>query len=126
PYHAAVAMLDADDPDALLRALSELRGLEAGPAAALATQRLRERGVRGVARGPRPSTRKNPAQLTSRELEVLDLVAQGLRNADIAARLFVSKRTVDHHVSAILRKLGARTRGEAADAARRLALLETR
>ena len=65
-------------------------------------------------RGPRPATRENPAQLTARELEVLTLVADGLRNRDIAERLFLSTKTVDHHVSAILRKLGARTRGEAA------------
>jgi DNA-binding NarL/FixJ family response regulator len=80
---------------------------------------LRERGVR-VTRGPRPATRNNPAQLTARELEVLALVAEGLRNADIARRLFVSEKTVGHHISAILRKLDVRTRGEAGAAAVRL------
>ncbi len=64
-----------------------------------------------------PPTRANPAQLTARELEVLALVAEGLRNAEIADRLVVSRRTVDHHVSAILRKLGACTRVEAVAAA---------
>lgn len=124
PYHAAVALLDADDDRALHRALDELHALGAVPAARLAARRLRERGARGLARGPRPTTRRNPAQLTTRELDVLRLVAEGLRNAEIAERLFVSKRTVDHHVSAILRKLGVRTRGQAAEAARRLALLD--
>jgi DNA-binding NarL/FixJ family response regulator len=57
---------------------------------------------------------------------VLALVADGLRNAEIAQRLFLSPRTVDHHVSAILRKLGAHTRGEAAAEAARLGLLQDR
>jgi DNA-binding NarL/FixJ family response regulator len=61
--------------------------------------------------------------LTARELEVLALLAEGLRNVDVAARLFLSEKTVDHHVSAVLRKLGVRSRGEAAAAARRLGLL---
>ena len=75
--------------------------------------RLRERGAANLPRGPRPATRENPAQLTARELEVLRSSRTGLRNREIAERLFLSTKTVDHHVSAILRKLGARTRGEA-------------
>ena len=62
----------------------------------------------------------SPFGLTARELEVLGLVAQGLRNADIAAQLFLSDRTVGHHVSAILRKLGVRSRAQAATEAARL------
>jgi DNA-binding CsgD family transcriptional regulator len=81
---------------------------------------LRERGARAVPEGPRAATRSNPAGLTARELEVLALVADGLRNAEIATRLVVSPRTVDHHVASIFRKLDVRTRAQAgAEAARR-------
>ena len=119
PYEAAFALLDADPPG-LQQALGDLSRLGANPAAKIAAARLRERGVRGVPRGPRRQTRENPAGLTPRELEVLALLAEGLRNAQIAQRLVVSERTVDHHVSAILGKLEVHSRGEAtAEAARR-------
>ena len=122
PYEAALALADADDEHALRRALHELRRLGAQPAAAIVARRLRERGVRGLPRGPRATTKENPGGLTAREVEVLKLVSEGLRNADIADRLFLSDRTVGHHVSAILRKLGVRTRGEASAEAHRLGI----
>ena len=123
PYEAALALADGDDEDLAARRRSiELQALGARPAAAILARRLRERGIRGVPRGPRPSTRENPAGLTARELEVLALLAEGLRNAQIAERLVVSEKTVDHHVSAILRKLDVRTRGEASAEAARLRL----
>ena len=104
----------------VVAARAEAAWLEGDPAAV--ARKLRELGVRGLARGPRPATRDNPANLTARETEVLALVTEGLRNADIAQRLFVSPKTVDHHVSAILAKLGVQTRGEAARAATRLGI----
>ncbi len=125
PYEAARAVADAGDDAGLLEALAEFDRLGARPAAEHARRELRAQGV-SVPRGPRPSTRSNPAELTKREREVLELVAEGLRNAEIADRLVLSRRTVDHHVSAILRKLDVRTRGEAVAAAARLGVLEDR
>jgi DNA-binding CsgD family transcriptional regulator len=121
-YEAALSLAGANDEPALRRSFDELQRLGAGPAAALVGRRLRERGARGLPRGPRPSTKKNPAGLTAREVEVLGLVAQGLRNSEIAERLFLSERTVAHHVSAILRKLEVPTRGQASAAAQRLGI----
>jgi DNA-binding NarL/FixJ family response regulator len=106
-----------------LGVLHELHALGAKPAAAIVSKRLRELGERQIPRGPRASTNNNPAGLTHRELEVLPLLAEGLRNAEIARRLVVSQKTVDHHVSAILRKLDVRTRGQASVAASRLGLI---
>lgn len=68
-------------------------------------------------RGPRSTGRPNAAGLTARELEVLGYLVEGLSDADIAARLTLSERTVGHHVSAILRKLGVPSRSRAAAAA---------
>jgi DNA-binding CsgD family transcriptional regulator len=121
-YEAALAVAESPDPEQIREALDALRALGASRAEAIVARRLRERGVRGVPRGPRRTTRENAAGLTARELDVLPLIAEGLRNAEIAQRLVVSEKTVDHHVSAILRKLDAKTRGEAAAAAARLGL----
>ncbi|MGH3043845.1 MAG: ATP-binding protein [Gaiellaceae bacterium] len=123
PYEAALALGQSEQDEDLRRALAELQRLGARPAAAQVSRRLRERGARGVRRGPRASTRKNPAGLTARELEVVALVSEGMTNSEIAGRLFLSEKTVGHHVSAILRKLGARTRGEASAEAARLGIV---
>ena len=126
PYEASLALSEADDEQPLRRALEAFQRLEARPLATTVAQRLRERGVRGLPRGPRVHTRRNGAGLTSREVEVVDLLADGLRNAAIAERLFLSPRTVDHHVSSILRKLSVSSRGEAVAAAAQLGLLKDR
>jgi DNA-binding CsgD family transcriptional regulator/tetratricopeptide (TPR) repeat protein len=101
-------------------ALSIFERLGAAPAAQMVRKKMREQGVRGVPRGSRASTRGNPLGLTRREAEILALLSEGLRNAAIARRLFVSTKTVDHHVSAILAKLGTPSRAEAVAMARNL------
>jgi DNA-binding CsgD family transcriptional regulator len=120
PYDEADALLDSDDVGDLRRALLLFDQLGAKPPMAIASQRLRARGVRRLPRRARPSTRGNPAGLTAREVEVAGLLAEHLTNEQIASRLYLSVKTVDHHVSAVLSKLGVRTRREAA---RRLAEL---
>ncbi len=125
PYEAAEALAGSDEEGALRRALAEFEGLGARPAATRVLRRLRQRGVRGLARGPRPSTRASPANLTRRELEVLQLLSAGLHNGEIAHRLFLSERTVDHHVAAILRKLNVDSRLAASREAERLGLGRT-
>jgi DNA-binding CsgD family transcriptional regulator len=126
PYESALARLTSYEEEPLRRSLEELQLLGARAAAAHFARTLRELGARDLRQGPRMSTRENPAGLTMRELEVLALVSEGMRNGEIAARLVVSRKTVDHHVSAILRKLGAGTRTEAVAEATRLGVLGDR
>ncbi len=123
PYEAALALAGADDEQALREAHEQLLALGASAAVAVLARRLRARGVRNVPRGPIARTRENAGGLTNRQLEVLALIADGLRNAEIAERLVVSEKTVDHHVSSILAKLGVRNRGQASAAAVRMGLL---
>lgn len=122
PYEAAMVRLQSEDAGALQEALAVFQRLQALPAARAAAQRLRSRGVRSIARGPNRSTINNPAQLTSRQLEILALLMEHLTNAEIAARLYITPKTVEHHVSAILGKLGVQSRRQASAEAIRLRL----
>ncbi len=116
PYERALALASGPE-DALLESLTILEQLGSGPLAAIVRLRLRELGVRGIPRGPRASTRENPGGLTSREVQVLALLVQGHTNTELARRLHISTKTVDHHVSSILQKLEVRSRTEAVAAA---------
>jgi len=122
-YDAAIALAGADDDARLRESLLKLQRLGARAAAAVVARKLRARGAQGISRGPRASTQRNAAHLTVRELEVLDLVRSGMKNAEIANRLFLTPKTIDHHVSAILRKLSVESRSQAAREATRLGLL---
>jgi DNA-binding CsgD family transcriptional regulator len=122
PYEAGLALLDMRDEGLLREALQIFTGLGASATARLARQKMRSLGFRSVPVGPRAATRADPLQLTRREREVLGLVCAGHTNAEIAGRLFISTKTVDHHVSAVLAKLGTPTRGAAAAEALRLGL----
>jgi DNA-binding CsgD family transcriptional regulator len=120
PYEEALALANSAQEDDLRAALAKLEALGARPAASMVARALREGGAKNLPRGPRPTTRANLFGLTSREVEVLRMLEKGLRNAEIAGRLFVSEKTVDHHVSSILGKLAVQSRGEAVQKAREL------
>jgi len=112
PYEQALALAEGSEEE-LREALVILERLGATPLAALVRRRLRDMGARGIPRGRQETTRANPAGLTTKEIEVLVLLAEGGSNSELARRLHRSTKTVDHHVSAILGKLGARSRTEA-------------
>jgi len=114
PFEEGMAHYDAGDPGDLRRALELFTQIGAEPAAARTRQALRAAGERVIPRGPRQATRADPHGLTQREAEVLPLLQEGLTNAEIADRLVISRRTVDHHVSAVLAKLGATSRTDLA------------
>ena len=109
PYEATITLLDGDEDD-VRAALATFTRLGAVPAALVARKRLAALGVRG----PRTTTASNEFGLTNRQREILELLRQQRTNAQIAAELVLSERTVHHHVSAILAKLGVSSRAEAA------------
>jgi DNA-binding CsgD family transcriptional regulator len=125
PYEAAEVLSDAADSDAQVRALEVFDRLGATRSAAALRLRLRALGVRRIPRGPRPVTASAPGGLTPRQSEVLALLAGGATNAEIARTLVISPKTADHHVSAVLAKLGVASRREAADVATRLGVAPT-
>jgi DNA-binding CsgD family transcriptional regulator len=122
PYEAALALHDAPAEAALREALKIFTDLGALAAAQITRQKMRLLGIRSIPAGPRTATRAHPHGLTRRECEILDLICAGNTNAQIAAKLFISVKTVDHHVSAVLAKLNAPTREIAASHAARLGL----
>ncbi|MBL0740940.1 helix-turn-helix transcriptional regulator [Chryseolinea lacunae] len=122
-YEQALALMEGDEKHQRegLQLLDEL--------GATATRdklktKLKEQGLRNIPRGPRESTRSNPALLTGRQVEILNLLEKGSPNKEIADRLFISPKTVDHHISAILSKLEVNSRAKAVVEARKLGILK--
>jgi DNA-binding CsgD family transcriptional regulator len=124
PYQAALVWVGSSDATALRDSLEVVRGLGGRPAMAIVARELRELGEVDLPRHSGGANSAHPSGLTAREIDVLRLLAAGLRNSEIAAQLVLSPRTVDHHVSAIMRKLGAQSRGGAIAAGVRLGLIE--
>jgi DNA-binding NarL/FixJ family response regulator len=110
PFAEAMARCDSDDHSEQVHGIRILDRLGATATADRLRVALRQAGVPGVPPRPRVATRANPAGLTSRQVEVARLMARGLTNAEIAARLYISPKTADHHVSAVLDKLGVPNR----------------
>jgi DNA-binding CsgD family transcriptional regulator/tetratricopeptide (TPR) repeat protein len=122
-YDAALTrIVSAQDDGELRAALAVLDDLGARATAAAARRRMKERGMTSIPRGPRAATRAAPAGLTPREQQVLALLSQGLPDREISRRLFISERTVHHHVSAVLAKVGVSSRTAAAREAGRLGI----
>ena len=124
PYDAALALVDSGDPALAARALDILDRLGADAVAAKVRRDLRSQGVSAVPARRRSATLANPVGLTTRQTEVLRLLDDGLTNAELAERLYLSVKTVDHHVSAILTKLEVTKRRDAVRRARELGLLD--
>ena len=113
PYDQALALVEAATPASTRAGLDVLDRLGADRVAGKVRQDLRRGGATTVPSRRRHATRANPAGLTSRQIEILALLADGSTNAEIAQRLFISTKTVDHHVSAVLSKLQVASRREA-------------
>jgi DNA-binding CsgD family transcriptional regulator len=113
PYEQATLLALHGTESDKREALAVFEGLGASPAARALRKQFRAEGVKGLPRGARASTQSNPHGLTRREAEILALLSEGLRNSAIARRLFISQKTVAHHVSSILMKLGVPSRAEA-------------
>jgi DNA-binding CsgD family transcriptional regulator/tetratricopeptide (TPR) repeat protein len=126
PYERALELADSGEPAPMLEALEVLDGIGATAAARMVRRRLRGLGVTRIPRARRAAALAGPSGLTARQLDVLALLTEGLTNAEIADRLVVSTRTVDHHVSAILTRLGAPTRRDAVRMAADLRLVTGR
>jgi DNA-binding CsgD family transcriptional regulator/tetratricopeptide (TPR) repeat protein len=123
PYYHAICLMECGIEEKK-KALMILKSLETVATEDKLKRELRELGFKTIPRGPRKSTRMNLAQLTNRQVEVLSLLKEGYSNHEIAEQLFVSRKTIDHHVSAILSKLEVKSRNKAVQEAINLGILK--
>jgi DNA-binding CsgD family transcriptional regulator len=123
PYEQALSLFDGNDDDKR-KALSIMQQLGANAVSEKLKMEMRSFGIKKIPRGLRESTKINPAQLTNRELDVLQLLKNSIQNKEIAETLFISPKTVDHHISSILFKLEVNSRSKAVSKAVRLGILK--
>jgi len=122
-YQQALALFEGNEDDKR-KAITYIQGLGAQAVYEKLKSQMRNSGIKSIPRGIRKSTQSNPALLTDRELDVLQLLNEGMQNKEIAARLFISAKTVDHHISALLYKLEAKSRVKAVQEAIKLGILK--
>jgi len=123
PYEQALALFEGNDDDKR-KAIAMVNDLGADAVYEKLKQEMRSSGIKSIPRGVRKTTRENPSLLTDRELDVLALLKEGMQNKEIAARLYISAKTVDHHISSILLKLDINSRSKAVAEAVRLGILK--
>jgi DNA-binding CsgD family transcriptional regulator len=123
PYEQALSLFEGNENDKR-KALSIMQQLGAEAVHEKLKMEMRSFGIKKIPRGLRESTKTNPAQLTNRELDVLQLLKSGVQNKEIARSLFISPKTVDHHISSILFKLEVKSRSKAVTEAARLGILK--
>jgi DNA-binding CsgD family transcriptional regulator len=123
PYEQALLLFDGNEADKR-KAISIVHELNATAVYEKMKHQMRAYGIRQIPRGIRQTTRSNPAQLTIRELDILQLLKQSLQNKEIANRLFISAKTVDHHISSLLSKLDVNSRAKAVQEALRLGIIK--
>ena len=123
PYEQALLLFEGD-ADSKKEAISIVHRLGAQAIYEKMKDEMRGSGITGIPRGLRKTTQSNPAQLSDRELGVLRLLKEGLQNKEIGSRLFISAKTVDHHISSILFKLDVNSRARAVQEATRLRIIK--
>jgi DNA-binding CsgD family transcriptional regulator len=123
PYEQALALFEGTEDNKRM-AVSMVHELGAIATCEKLKQLMRNSGIKSIPRGMRKSTQANPAHLTEREIDIIHLLKEGLQNKEIAGKLYISPKTVDHHISSLLFKLNVNSRAKAVQAAAKLGILK--